>query len=141
MHPLSRFVVTATASIAGLTACTTNVVEPARSERATRELDRRLEGRIAGEPQRCISSDRARDMAVIDSNTVLFRESGRRIWRTAMQGGCSGLGSVGRALVTTRSSGQLCRGDIGRLVDTSTRMMVGTCSFGDFIPYTRPNGG
>jgi hypothetical protein len=37
----------------------------------------------------------------------------------------------------TRSSGSgLCRGDIARVADVSTGMIVGSCAVGDFIPYT-----
>jgi hypothetical protein len=38
--------------------------------------------------------------------------------------------------VTRTSSSQLCRGDIATVIDTSTRTPVGSCVFGDFVPYT-----
>ena len=124
-------------SIFTLTGCANSAEAPTRSERANRSLERTLGDRTAGTPQRCISTRQARNMSRIDADTILFRESGRRIWRTEMSGNCGGIGS-GRALVTSRSSGQFCRGDSAGVVDVRTRMMVGSCTFGEFVPYTRP---
>jgi hypothetical protein len=54
-------------------------------------------------------------------------------------GSCSGLGSGHYALVT-KQYGQLCRGDIGQVMDLSTGMHVGSCVMGDFVPYVSPRG-
>jgi hypothetical protein len=77
-------------------------------------------------------------MVVIDENTIAFR-SGGRIYVAHMQGPCSGLGGSGRALVTRNTGGLgLCSGDIAQVVDTSARITVGSCAFGEFVPYVRP---
>jgi hypothetical protein len=34
----------------------------------------------------------------------------------------------------------LCRGDIARVIDTSLHMTVGSCTFGDIIPYVSSAG-
>jgi hypothetical protein len=124
---------------ASLSACTYNGPPQQRSLRAAQELDRYLAGRVAGRPQSCLPTYRSQDMVVIDENTILFREGSNRIWRTEMLGGCSGLGTPGRALVTRQfGSGQLCRGEIAQVVDTTAGFYSGSCSFGDFVPYTGP---
>jgi len=38
----------------------------------------------------------------------------------------------------TYGTAELCRGDIGQVVDLMNHFTVGSCVFGDFIPYTRP---
>ena len=38
---------------------------------------------------------------------------------------------------TRTPSGQLCRGDIAQAVDRTANFPAGSCSFGDFVPYTR----
>ena len=78
-------------------------------------------------------------MVVIDSDTVLFRESSRRVWRTEMRGHCALLGS-GHYTLVTRSfgGGGPCAGDIAELVDLPSGMTVGSCVWGDFVPYSAP---
>ena len=77
-------------------------------------------------------------MLAIDEQTILFRD-GRTTYVSRMRGGCSGLGSAGYTLITKTFSGsELCGGDIAQVADTTSRMVVGSCTFGDFVPYTRP---
>jgi hypothetical protein len=45
--------------------------------------------------------------------------------------------SRGNALVTRTTETRLCRGDIAQVVDVASRTTLGSCSFGDFTPYTR----
>ena len=78
----------------------------------------------------------ANQMIVIDDNTILFRQSSNLVYRAEMQGGCSRLGSGAYALKTNRfGSSSLCRGEIAELVDLQNGFSVGSCSFGDFVPY------
>ena len=95
-------------------------------------------GKVAGPPMACMSTYHQNDMVVIDDSTVAFRDGRRRVYVNHLNGGCANLGSGTNALVTRTISTQLCRGDIAQVFDTSTRMLVGACSFGDFIPYTAP---
>jgi hypothetical protein len=118
--------------------CTTAYPTVAQQERQARELQRELAGRVAGEPIRCLPTYRARDMLAIDEQTILFRD-GRTTYVSRMNGGCSGLGSAGYTLITKTIGGSnLCGGDIAQVADVSSRMVVGSCTFGDFVPYTRP---
>lgn len=123
----------------GLAACATTGEPQGRSPEAQRELARWLDGRVAGRPQTCLPTYRSGDMVVIDAQTILFRDGPNRVWRTDVNGSCNGLGRPGYALLTRQfGSGQLCRGEIAQVIDTTNGFTVGSCSFGDFVPYTGP---
>ena len=124
----------------GLVACTTTAAQqrPLRSAAKQQEFDRMLAGKVAGPPLSCLPHYRSNDMVVIDESTIAFRDGSRRVFVNHMMGGCSNLGGA-YALVTRQfGSPDLCRGDIGQVVDLTTHSTVGSCVFGDFIPYTRP---
>ena len=93
-------------------------------------------GKVAGQPMSCLPFYRSNDMVVVNESTVAFKQGRSRVWVNNMQGACSSLDNGAHALVTRTSSTQLCRGDIATVIDTSTRMPVGSCVFGDFVPYT-----
>jgi hypothetical protein len=95
-------------------------------------------GKIAGQPQSCLNTYHQNDMVVIDDNTIAFRQGRQRVYVNHMMGPCSNLASGGNALVTKTTTTQLCRGDIAQIFDTSIKMTVGSCSFGDFVPYSAP---
>jgi hypothetical protein len=94
-------------------------------------------GKVAGPTLSCIPQYSSNDMRVIDDNTIAFRDGPSRLYVTHMNGGCTNLENGHNALVTRTTVSQLCRGDIAQVIDTSTRMFVGACTFGDFVPYTR----
>jgi hypothetical protein len=124
----------------GLVACTTTAAQrqPFRSAAKQQQFDRMLAGKVAGPPQSCLPHHSSNDMVVIDESTIAFRDGSRRVFVNHMMGGCSNLGGA-YALVTRQyGSPDLCRGDIGQVVDLTTHSTVGSCVFGDFIPYTRP---
>ena len=124
---------------AAIVGCTTTAAQqPIRTVKAQQQYDRLLAGKVAGPPQSCLPTYHQDDMVVIDENTVAFRQGSSRVYVNHMQGGCSNLGGP-YALVTKQfGSAQLCRGDIGQVVDLTNHFTVGSCVFGDFIPYTRP---
>ena len=70
-----------------------------------------------------------------DDGTVAFK-NGRTVYVNHLLGECNGLKSGFYTLVTRSSGSGLCRGDIARVADVSTGMIVGSCAVGDFIPYT-----
>lgn len=92
-------------------------------------------GKVAGSPLSCLPTYRRNDMVVIDDNTVVFRDGRRRVYVNHMMGGCNGLQYGNNALVTRTTSTQLCRGDIAEVLDTAARITIGSCVFGDFVPY------
>ena len=124
---------------AAIVGCTTGAAEqPIRTAAKQRQYDQLLAGKVAGPPVSCLPTFRQDDMVVIDDRTIAFRQGSAHTYVNHMQGGCSNLGG-GYALVTRSFGGsQLCRGDIAQVVDLTNRMTVGSCVFGDFIPYSRP---
>ena len=94
-------------------------------------------GKVSGAPMSCLPSYRSNDMIVVNENVVAFRDGQKRVYINNMQGGCLGLGAGRNALVTQTTGSSLCRGDIAQVLDTASRMNIGSCVFGDFVPYTR----
>lgn len=125
---------------AALGACSTGP-QPGPSPKAQAHLQKLLAGKVPGKPIDCLPQYRANDMVVVDDNTVTYRD-GRTVYVNHFQGGsCSQLGSGFYALVTKSFGGTgLCRGDIAQVLDTSSGMIVGSCAFGDFVPYAPPRG-
>ncbi len=135
-----RRLLTSAFLLVALSGCAVSGAEQGqRSLKAQQTLDRYLSGKVAGAPQACLPFYRSDDMIVVDDRTILFRDGSRRIWRNDPVGGCSGLGRPGTALVTRSFGGTgLCRGEIANIVDTTSGMFVGSCSLGDFVPFTGP---
>ena len=111
-----------------------------RSARDDARLTALTAGKIAGAPMSCLSSFRSKDMVVIDDNTVAFRDGPGRVYVNNMQGGCLNMGRGSAALVTETTGSSLCRGDIAQVVDVANRIPMGSCVFGDFVPYARTPG-
>jgi hypothetical protein len=122
-----------------LASCTTAAPQSMRTAQGQQEYEALLAGKVAGNPISCVPSYRADDMIRIDEQTIAFRDGSSRVYVAHMRGPCSNLTSGNYALVTKSfGSGGLCSGDIARVVDTSNNITVGSCAFGDIIPFTRP---
>ena len=123
-----------------LASCTTGPPPPTyRSADKQRDFEMLVGGKVAQAPISCLPHYRSGDMRVIDEETIAFRDGSKRTYVAHMEGGCNGLGSGHYALVTKQiGSADLCRGDIGQVVDTLNGMTVGSCVFGDFVPYVAP---
>lgn len=122
--------------------CSTAVEPPMRSADAQNQYQRLIAGKIAGPPVNCLPSSRTNDMTVIDESTVVFRQSGSRLYVAHMQGECSNLGQPPFALLTKQmGTASLCHGDIAQVIDTHNGMTVGSCVFGSFTPYNGPSNG
>lgn len=99
-------------------------------------LDRELAGLIPGQPRSCVEQTRLRGSRTFGA-TVVYDGPGSDRYISRTSGGCEQSGNQG-FLVTSTPSTSLCRGDIARVVDRTSRQQIGACSFGDFTPYTRP---
>ena len=120
-----------------IASCTTAAQQPVRTAKSQQQFERLLAGKVAGPPQSCLPSYNSNNMVVIDPSTVAFKVGTRRVYVNHMQGGCTNLGG-GYALITHGFGGQgLCRGDIAQVVDIRNHFAIGSCAFGDFIPYTK----
>jgi hypothetical protein len=119
-----------------LGACTTAPEPMTRSAEAEAQLGKLLAGKTAGPPMACLQSWRSGNMVIVDDNTVVFRDSPRRVYRNDFRGGsCSRLGSGHYTMLTKTSGSSLCSGDIAQVVDLSSGITVGSCVLGDFVPY------
>lgn len=120
-----------------LASCTTAPEPVTRSPEGQRQFEQLVAGKVAGAPVQCLPSYNMNDMVVIDESTVAYRLGGNRVYVNHLQGACNGLGR--NAIMVTKSVGgsDSCRGDIVTMVDQSSRMLTGSCAFGDFIPYER----
>jgi hypothetical protein len=127
----------------GLASCTTAPPSPTRAARSQAELQSLIAGKVAQPAVSCLPSYNADDMVVIDENTIAFRSGASRVYVAHMNGPCSNLGGAGNYALLTKNVGGglgLCSGEIAQVVDTSSHMTVGSCSFGEFVPYIRPRG-
>ena len=121
-----------------LASCTAVPPAPTRTAEAQHQYETLLAGKVPQAPMTCLPSNRTENMVRVDENTVVFRESGARVYVNHMQGPCSGLTNSATALVTNEHGSGPCSGDIARVVDTSANMPVGACAWGEFVPYVRP---
>jgi hypothetical protein len=98
------------------------------------ELDKALEGKVAGKPQSCIDLGRSQSTEQIGEKTIIYRVSRKLLYRNDVRSTCPSLGRD-YALVTRVFGSQLCRGDLVQPTDLTTGFSGGTCSLGDFVPY------
>jgi hypothetical protein len=107
------------------------------TEEQQAKLDKRLEGRTAGEPQSCINHNDQRNMTVISDDILIFSSSrnARTIYVNKPYGGCH---NADRNILSyRRATSSLCKGEIIQLIDNGSQMTMGSCAFGDFVPYTK----
>ena len=124
-------------SVAGCTASAAEVDRQARADAGDQAaLARDLVGLTPGQPQSCVNQTQLREMKSF-GDTLVYRGPGRVRYVNRTSGGCS-LDRDDAILVTSTPSTQLCRGDIAQAVSRTSHFPVGSCSYGDFIPYNPP---
>ena len=96
-----------------------------------------LAGRVAGKPVECVDTSRLNGPQIIDDKTLIYRESGRRIWRNDLIGPCPGLSPMD-TLITDIYGSQLCRNDHFRALSPGGRIPGAYCRLGNFTPYDEP---
>lgn len=95
-----------------------------------------LAGRVAGPPVDCIPLGQGVSPQIVDQQTILYRQSGRRIWRTGPIGACPAL-RPDVTLIVEPFSGELCRNDRFRVLEPGAFIASGSCRLGAFTPYDR----
>ena len=98
------------------------------------QLDKLLEGRVAGKPASCISTFGNQSLRILD-NTALVYGSGRTIWVNIPRN--PDALDDDDILVTRQTGSQLCRLDIVNMVDRSGGFYRGFVSLEDFVPYRK----
>ena len=86
-------------------------------------------------PVRCMDLQRMGSSQIIDRTAILY-QSGSVYYLNRPLGGANTL-RRDDILVTRTYGSQLCRGDVVRLLDSSSRFEHGFVSLGDFVPYRR----
>lgn len=125
--------------LAGATLASCAAPEPYRQNpRAQQELAAMLAGKTAGPPLSCLQNWNTYDMQIIDGRNVVYRQGSRSLYLMHLSPGCDLLsGAGGYALVTKQFGGMgTCRGDIVQVLDTTSRMTVGSCGVDSIVPYT-----
>ena len=97
-------------------------------------LAKMLEGRVAGEPESCISTTRNRDFTIIN-RTALVYGRGNTIW-VNIPNNARQLDDT-EILVTRSFGGTLCKQSIVNMIDGFSGMFAGPVFLGDFVPYRR----
>lgn len=128
---------------ATLVSCTTAPPDPTRSAKNEQRYQQMIAGKVAGPPMNCLPNYLgAGDTTFIDENTILFSRGSTAgtVYVAHMRGPCTGVGGAGPHALVTRQVGSsgLCSGDIATVEDTMAHITVGSCTFGEFIPYSRP---
>ncbi|UVO50540.1 hypothetical protein M0208_08420 [Sphingomonas sp. SUN019] len=95
-----------------------------------------LEGRTPGPAKRCVPVTQNRSLTITADRVILYRESGRRIWRTEPIGACTRMRPMD-TLVIEVFGGSICRGDRFRVVTPGLSIPSAPCRFGNFVPYDR----
>lgn len=101
-------------------------------------LDRELGGKVAGEPVACLPARRADQTIRVSDNILLYRASGRLVYKNELRSSCPGLARDQDIIVSNTTGSGPCRGDIIRLVDRVSGITGSSCSLGDFTPYRTP---
>ena len=98
-------------------------------------IDRELAGFTPGPPQSCVQQTQLREMSS-HGDTLIYRSTSGVRYVNHTSGGCSP-DRDDAFLVTRTPSTSLCRGDIAQAINRTSRFPVGSCSYGDFVPYRR----
>lgn len=120
-----------------LAACAVGSEPPRLTEKQAARLEAALEGKVAGEPVNCVSRYPGSSLTAVSESVLLYRVSGRLIYRNDLIGSCTGLGR-GDTLIIKPTGSQYCRGDIARSADLVTGSISGGCALGSFTPYRTP---
>lgn len=96
-----------------------------------------LAGRVAGKPRNCIALSPGDGPEVIDSRTILYRQSGARVWLNRLEQACPALREEDIVVVESYG-GQLCRLDRFQVVGRNGGVPSAFCFFGAFTPYDSP---
>ena len=98
------------------------------------QLDKLLDGRVAGVPEHCISHFDTREMRVLDKTAIVYGW-GNTIWVNVPRN-AQDLDDDD-VLITRTFGSQLCDLDIVTTADRTAGFFNGSISLGKFVPYRR----
>lgn len=112
----------------------------ALTPKQARTLEKQLAGKIPGAPVRCLPAFRTVDTIRVSDSILLYRDSGRLVYRNDLRGSCPGLARDSDIMVVRQFGSSTCSGDFFQLVDRTSGIQGPTCIFGEFVPYRKPAG-
>lgn len=112
---------------------------PKEITRGEKELAKLLEGRVAGEPQRCIRTIGSRSLHQINGTALTYRD-GDTVWVNYTSNPKS-INDSDVMVIKRFSATMLCRTDQIKLVDRVAGFMSGVLFLEDFIPYKKVETG
>jgi len=121
-----------------LAGCSGSYEPPRLTEKQTSDLEKALAGKVAGEKMSCVNRESQANLTAISSSVLIYRVSGRLVYRNDLIGSCPGL-TRGDTLIIKTWGSQYCRGDMATSADLTTGMVTGNCALGDFTPYRAPS--
>lgn len=123
------------AATVGLIAMPLRAEEPGELTRGEAELAKLLEGRVAGEPKRCINTFGSRTLHQIDGTALTYRD-GDTVWVNYTRNPES-IDDSDIMVIRRFSGSTLCRTDHINLVERTGGFLTGVLFLGDFVPYTK----
>lgn len=117
-----------------LAACTSL---PADTSRAERDLADALRGRTAGAPVTCVSQSMLSGPQIIDDKTLVYTQSGRRVWVNTLPADCPSL-RRDSILIVRVFGAQSCENDLFQTRDPGGIIPGPICRLGKFTPYDKP---
>lgn len=125
----------------GAAALALAVITPMSSAIAARadpdaELQKLLDGHVAGKPVECISLPNVTGNTIVTGRAIVYRV-GTRLYVNVPPEGAQQLRRDD--IIVSRTFGtNLCRRDIIRLLDRTSTIPHGFVALGQFVPYTKP---
>ena len=113
--------------------------QPAAPTKGEAELAKLLEGRVAGQPLRCIRSlGSGQPMRTIDGTAYVFGQGDTLyVQRTTRPQDIARRFALSIKRLETTSGVEICRTDIAETFDRGLGVPRAAVRFEDFIPYTR----
>lgn len=96
-------------------------------------LAKMLEGRVAGEPRRCLPALRSQSLTVLDKTAIVYKQGGK-VWvnRTARP---QDIDEDDILIIRKYGNSNLCRTDLITTADRTSGMFTGAIFLEDFVPY------
>lgn len=101
------------------------------------ELADALANRVAGKPVDCIDKSFVDGPQIINDRTIIYRQTGRRVWRNDLPDACRGMRPMDTIVIELWGN-QMCENDHFLTVSPASRIPGAICRLGKFTPYDKP---
>lgn len=127
----------ASIALLGANAQESNEANISLNEKQQARLDKALKGRTAGPAVNCIAIQDQRRMKIVSDDILVFSRAGnpKTVYVNKPVNGCRR--AEGNSLTYSRPGLPLCSGNVAQIFDLRAGIGLGSCSFSEFVPYTR----